>query len=82
MLRKNALSLFLYLLSAALAYMKVELAYLIFIFIPASYFLSSGEEAGGILTVAARYSPLAVVSFPDRPVHLPQYSGTFLAAPP
>ena len=38
-LRKNAFSLFLYLLSAALAYIRVEVAYAIFIMVAGSYFL-------------------------------------------
>jgi uncharacterized membrane protein len=48
-LRKNAFSLFLYLLSAALAYIRVEVAYAIFIMVAASYFLPEkrlAESAG------------------------------------
>jgi uncharacterized membrane protein len=45
MLRKNAWSVLLYLLSAGLAYVKVEVAYLVFIFIPASYFLPEKKLA-------------------------------------
>jgi uncharacterized membrane protein len=44
-LRKNALSVFLYLLAAALAYFRVEAAYFIFIFIPATYFLPEKKLA-------------------------------------
>jgi uncharacterized membrane protein len=48
-LRKNSFSLLLYLLSAALAYIRVELAYTIFIMVAASYFLPEkrlAESAG------------------------------------
>jgi uncharacterized membrane protein len=48
-LRKNAFSLLLYLLSAALAYIRVEVAYTIFIMVAASYFLPEkrlAESAG------------------------------------
>jgi uncharacterized membrane protein len=45
MLRKNAFSLILYLLAAALAYVRVEAAYVIYVFIPATYFLPEKKLA-------------------------------------
>jgi uncharacterized membrane protein len=45
MLRKNAWSVILYVLAATLAYVRVEVAYLIFVFIPATYFLPERKLA-------------------------------------
>jgi uncharacterized membrane protein len=45
-LRKNGFSVAFYLVAAALAYMRVEAAFLIFIVIPASYFLPEKKLEG------------------------------------